>query len=122
MIEFVIPLKIDSKLSLNSIYAGRHWAERKKIAQYIHQIVVISLMEQKIVRDIYQNPVEITFQWNTKLDLDNYGFVAKLIIDGLKGYLIRDDSKKYIICITHKYWDGDGIKVNILEKRCEVND
>lgn len=73
------------------------------------------MMSQKIEKKLFQNPVAITFSWNSKLDLDNYGFAAKLIIDGLKGYLIKDDNKRYIKSITHQYSDEDTIKISIKE-------
>lgn len=121
MIEFTVPLKITNNLSLNSIYKCCHWANRKILAENIHELVRLNLLKQKIPRKILNSPVQISFSWNSKLDLDNHGYIAKLIIDGLKGYLIYDDSKKYIVRITHKYWLGDGVKVNI-EERSVIND
>lgn len=119
--EFTIPLKIENKLSLNSIYKCSHWANRKILAENIHEMVQLNLLSQKIPRKLFQNPVIIKFSWNSKLDLDNHGYIAKLIIDGFKGYLIYDDSKKYMIGISHEYWDGDGVKVFIDEKKDEIN-
>ena len=49
------------------------------------------------------------------LDLDNHGYLTKLIIDGLKGYLIHDDTKKYIQEIHHVYWIEKGVKIEISE-------
>lgn len=112
-IEFVLPVKINSKLSLNSIYAGMRWFERKKQSQHLHELVKLELLSQKVPKKPFENPVDIEFYWNSLLDLDNHGYMAKLIIDGLKGYLIYDDSKKYIQKITHAYWLGEGIKVII---------
>jgi CTP:phosphocholine cytidylyltransferase-like protein len=92
-IEFVLPVKINSKLSLNSIYSGMHWFERKKQSQNLHELVKLELLSQKVPKKLFENPVDIEFFWNSLLDLDNHGYMAKLIIDGLKGYSIRDDSK-----------------------------
>lgn len=115
--EFTLPIKIDSELSINSIYAGIHWSKRRKQADGIAEIVYYSLLEQHIPLKIYNNPVNITFYWHSKLDLDNHGYLAKLIIDGLKGYLIKDDTKKYIQAISHHYWDKNGVKVIITDIR-----
>lgn len=114
-IEFVIPIKIDSKLSLNSIYSANHWACRERQSKQIHKFVRLSLLAQKISKKLFENPVEINFCWNSKLDLDNHGYLTKLIIDALKGYLIKDDTKKYISQISHQYWDEKGVKINIKE-------
>lgn len=102
-IEFGLSLKINSKLSLNRIYGGIHWGIRKKQSQKIHEAVRLSLQAQNIPKELFKSPVDIVFRWNSKLDLDNHGYVAKLIIDGMKGYLLKDDSKKYINSITHEY-------------------
>ncbi len=114
-IEFVLPLKVDSKLSLNSIYSGKKWYTRQNQASKIHQLVRNELINQRVPKKLFENPARIEFYWNSLLDLDNHGYVAKLIIDGLKGYLIRDDSKKYIIEIHHAYWLGKGVKIRIFE-------
>lgn len=35
-----------------------------------------------------------TLSYNSRLDIDNHGYLSKLIIDGLKGYLLEDDRPK----------------------------
>ena len=115
-IEFVLPLEVDSKLSLNRIYSGKKWYTRQNQANKIHMLVRIELINQRVPKKIFEKPVEIEFYWNSLLDLDNHGYIAKLIIDGLKGYLIHDDSKKYIEKITHSYWLEKGIKIIIYDK------
>lgn len=112
-IEFIIPIQVNSKLSLNSIYSGYHWSNRVKKALRIHKTVKCALINQKIQRKLIESPVCINFYWKSRLDLDNHGYLAKLIIDGLKGYLLFDDDKKHIIKISHSYWDSDGVKVQI---------
>lgn len=114
-IEFVLPIKVDSKLSLNSVYSSKHWSARKRQAEQIHNIVKMELLIRRIPKNLFKKPLRVEFYWNSLLDLDNHGYVAKLIIDGLKGYLIRDDSKKYIEKITHSYWLGKGVKIIIFE-------
>ena len=114
-IELVLPLKINSKVSLNSIYSSTHWTVRKRQANYIHDIVKMELLTRKIPREIFENPVRINFWWNSMLDLDNHGYLTKLIIDGLKGYLIHDDTKKHVQEIHHGYWLGKGVKIEISE-------
>ena len=114
-IEFTIPIKINSKLSLNSIYAGLHWGTRRKQSQKIHEIVRLSMKSQNIPPKMFEKPVNIAFKWHSNLDLDNHGYIAKLIIDSLKGYLLLDDTSKYVTLITHEYQKDKGVKVKIQE-------
>lgn len=114
-IEFTIPIKINGELSLNSIYKGLHWAIRRKQSQRIHEIVKLSMESQSIPKRPFEKPVNINFKWHSKLDLDNHGYIAKLIIDSLKGYLIKDDTEKYINKITHEYQKDKGVRVKIEE-------
>jgi hypothetical protein len=114
-IEFTLPIKVTSKMSFNKVYAGEHWSKRSKEAETYHNFVKYELMKQKIPRETWELPVEIIFLYNSGLDIDNHAYIDKLIIDGLKGYLIKDDSKKYVRRKTDDYWDGAGIKVIVRE-------
>lgn len=115
-IEFVLPLKVDSKLSLNRIYRGMNKYERSIQVRKIHELVRNELINQRVPKKLFENPARIEFYWNSLLDLDNHGYIAKLIIDGLKGYLIYDDCKKYVREIHHAYWLGKGVKIIIYDK------
>lgn len=115
-IEFTLPIQINSKLSLNSIYGGLHWGIRRKQSQKVHEIVRLSLQSQNIPKKPFNKSINIGFKWNSKLDLDNHGYIAKLIIDALKGYLIHDDTIKYIKSIKHEYHDEESVKVKIVEE------
>ena len=115
-VEIILPLKVDSKLSLNSIYSGKKWYTRQNQANKIHELVRNELINQRVPRKLFENPARIEFYWNSLLDLDNHGYIAKLIIDGIKGYLIYDDSKKYVREIYHAYWLGKGVKITVSDK------
>ena len=101
--------------SLNKIYAGRHWHQRKKDAEYWHTLVYAEMMSQKVPNRKFDHPVKISFAFNTKMDIDNHGYLAKLITDGMKGYLIVDDTRKYVIENNISFHDGDGIVITIEE-------
>ena len=92
-----------------------HWGRRLKNVRKIHGEILNQLIANNVPKGEFENPVEINFCWNTLLDLDNHGYITKVIIDSLKGYLIHDDSKKYIKRILHEYWLGEGIKIKIVE-------
>jgi len=93
MISITIP--IPEKVSTNKIYAGTHWAQRKKIADLYH----MSLIEHK-GHKVTEYPVEITyiFRFKTKpLDSTNCMFMAKCLEDGLiKNGIIEDDSYQHV--------------------------
>ena len=115
MIKFSIPVKVNGNLGLNKIYAGVHWSKRAKDAEYIHMLMAQSLRSLKIYKKLFEKPVAITISYNSRLDIDNHGYLAKLIIDGLKGYLIVDDNKKYVTALTQQFYNGDGIMIEIEE-------
>lgn len=102
MIKFEIPFKVTGEYGMNKIYAGIHWAKRKKQADEIHMLVWSELRRQKIPKKIFEKPVVITIIYNSNLDIDNHGYLTKMLIDGLKGYLIADDDKSHVIEIRQK--------------------
>ncbi len=88
-IEFMGP-------SLNSIYAGVHWSERKKQADAGH--LAVSLVKIKP----FDKPVTLTFQpvagkRDRIRDCSNYSYAAKIIEDGLvKTGVLEDDSPEFV--------------------------
>ena len=106
---------MNGNYGLNKIYAGQHWSKRRKTAEEIHQLVACELLRQNVKRKIFQRPVQITLRYNSRLDIDNHGALTKMIIDGFKGYLIKDDTRKYVQRIVQEFYDGEGIEVEIAE-------
>ena len=120
MIRFEIPYppkkaEWGKKYSMNALYAGKHWARRKQDAAYWHTLVQYELARQKVAKRILQKPVVITFFWNDRMDIDNHGYMAKMIVDGLKGYLLTDDSRKYLRGVVHRFHDRDCVLVQVEE-------
>lgn len=123
MIEFTIQYPHTKKqrtgffkrYGLNSIYAGKHWTQRKADADAWHWSVVHELQRQGIPRRMLCAPVEIVFWWDDRLDIDNHALMGKLTVDALKGYLLQNDSRKYYKRVAHNFWDGGCIKVQIME-------
>jgi hypothetical protein len=114
MISFIIR---PEEVSSNKFYSGCHWSKRKKIADKYHYLVK-SQLSQKL--DMINKPVEIIIKYNNKFDIDNQGIMSKMIIDALKGVVIKDDSRKYFKRLTQEFWEGDGIKVEIMELDDEI--
>ena len=115
MTKFTIPLKVNSQYGLNKIYAGTHWSKRNKQAEEIHELVYYSMMQQNVPPILFKKPVLIQINYNSKLDCDNHRYLTKLIIDGMKDYILKDDSKKYVKEIRQKFWGEEGILVEIWE-------
>lgn len=128
MIQFFIPYPkprtikgkkrtFAGEYGLNAIYAGKHWTRRKADSDFWHGYVLQCLLEQGIKKKVYDCPVEIKFSWDDKLDCSNHAYAAKMIEDALKGYLIADDSRKYVSRIIHEFNRKKIITVTIREDK-----
>ncbi len=100
---FVIDMAVNGKWSLNKIYSGLHKSVRAKQAQTVHWLVRSAIASQcKPVR-IFTNPVMVHIRYNSRLDIDNHGYLSKLIVDGMKGILIQDDTRRYVTGLTQTF-------------------
>ena len=105
------------RYGLNAYWAGKHWAQRKEDADFWHYLVRSALNRQGIYKLPYKRPVEITFTWNDRLDIDNHAAMGKMIVDALKGWVIADDSRKYYARCVHQFGRQKDIIVTIEEVR-----
>lgn len=96
----------------NAYYTGKHWAQRKKDAELWHTLLKL---EAPWDRAPLRSPVRITFWWDDRLDLSNHSIMGKMIEDGIKGRIIQDDSRKHVVEIVHRWWDGGRIRVEVEE-------
>ena len=101
-----------SEFGDNAYYRGKHWSVRKQDADYWHQMMLI---EAPWSKPPLENPVRISFYWNDNMDLDNHSIWAKMLTDGMKGRIIKDDNRKCVKEITHKFHDEDVIKIEVEE-------
>lgn len=113
------PKKI-SDYGMNSIYKGKHWSKRKADSDYWHWLTRLSLKKQKIPQAIFKKPVKIKFYWNDRFDIDNHTYMGKMIVDALKGYLIKDDTRKYFNAVEHCFYKKNCITVEITETVMKV--
>lgn len=90
---------------MNGIYSGTHWSKRKRKADQIHRAVYAALQHANIPKKPLSFPVKVHICYNSRLDIDNHGYLAKLIVDGLKGYIIQDDSRRYVKELTQGFHD-----------------
>lgn len=100
---------------LNAYWAGKHWAKRKADADYWHRLVHTELRRQGIKPRLFKNPVSITFRWNDRLDLTNHAAMAKMVEDAIKGWIIQDDSRRWVHEIHHLWHEENYIEVEIKE-------
>lgn len=86
--------------SLNSLYAGVHWAVRKKQADKGH------LACSSLSIAPFTKPVKLTFtpvvgKRARARDCSNYAYAVKVVEDGLvHAKIIRDDTNEYVKSIT----------------------
>ena len=101
------------RFGLNAYYAGKSWPERKRDAEELHMIARAAMHRAGIRQEIIQGPVALTFYFDDGLDCSNHAILVKAIEDAMKGYIIKDDSRKYVHSITIKFHDRDYIEVQV---------
>ena len=115
MVEFVLPIRCEKNYGMNSLYAGKHWSKRKREAEYIKTVVWYAMKMSGVKRRLFERPVCIRLSYNDRMDCDNHGYMTKMVIDGMRGYLLEDDTRKYVTCVTQDFWDGEGVRVQLEE-------
>ena len=83
----------NKRFSDNAYYAGKHWAVRKKDADYWHNMVRACMDRQGVRKRPFEKPVEILLFWNDRLDVDNHSIMGKMIVDAMKGRLLQNAAK-----------------------------
>lgn len=101
--------------STNKIYAGMHWAQRKRIVDEWHELIWLECKAQKI-QPIKKYPVFFEYEFEVKniKDADNTHFTLKMITDGLRyAEIIDDDTLDYFNEYHFKAKKGKEDKVTI---------
>ena len=101
--------------SLNAYYSGKSWPLRRKDADYWHSLTHAEMARQKIRRKLFENPVKITMYFNDGLDCSNHAAIFKMIEDALKGRIIKDDSRKWVVGNEMYFHDQNYIRVVVKE-------
>lgn len=101
--------------SMNAYYAGKHWSQRKRDAEFWHMMVCSCMNSQDVRRKPFKRPVIITFRWNDRLDIDNHAIMGKMVVDAMKGRVIEDDSRRWVKGVCHYFHDEDYIGVEVRE-------
>jgi hypothetical protein len=90
----IIVLPGERPCSWNKFNTGVHWTKRKKEVDRVHMVVRAALTGDETP---YTHPVDIQFvAYFDKRPLDASNIYVKPYEDALKGWLIVDDSPKYV--------------------------
>lgn len=85
-------------ISWNKFYSGGHWSERAAEAERVH-LLMRSAINPNIAAHVVPVHIHVIAYFDKRpLDADN--IAAKLYIDGLKSWLIRDDTPECVRSVT----------------------
>tara|TARA_R110000744_G_scaffold137521_2_gene248039 strand:- start:714 stop:1091 length:378 start_codon:yes stop_codon:yes gene_type:complete len=88
-----IELTLPKPPSLNMIYAGKHWAIRKKYKDDYKKICIEAL---KNYDPFTCETFRMDIRYNSRMDIDNGILVSKFLADTLVSEgIVKDDSPKY---------------------------
>ena len=92
--ELNLNLKLPKTISLNALYAGKHWTFRKKIKDEYKKIVEAELARYD---HHFAESMSIHIRYNTRADVDNLVLVSKFTADTLvaNGWIADDNPKHY---------------------------
>lgn len=105
----------NKRFGLNAYYAGKHWAQRKKDAEELHALAQWCMKKAHIRKKVFESPVKITFLFDDGLDCSNHAVIVKAVEDAMKGWIIKDDSRRYVKSITTTFHEENCIRVIVEE-------
>lgn len=105
----------NKRFSLNAYWAGKHYRARAQDAREIHALVILALRQGRVKKQPFQGPVRIIFDWDDNCDCSNHAALGKMIEDAMKGWVIQDDSRRYVKEIVHRFWEEDMIRITVEE-------
>lgn len=103
----------NKRFGLNAYYAGKHYAQRKKDAEELHWLAAACMKRSRVRKELVREPVEVRFFWDDNLDCDNHAVIGKAVVDAMKGYLLPDDNRRWVKKVSHEFWEGQKIRVEI---------
>ena len=113
----IIELHLPKPPSLNKIYAGKHWAVRKKYKDDYKKHCLEAL--QKYDKFTCEG-IEFHISYNSRLDIDNGILVSKFLADTLVSEgIIPDDNPKYYKKVTLVFDDNLEKNTYICKVHCK---
>lgn len=104
----------NKRFGLNAYYAGKHYQQRKRDAQELHALTISAMKRARVRRQMVHGPVEVRFYWDDGLDCDNHAVVGKAVVDAMKSYILPDDNRRWFKKVSHEFWDGGKIRVEVV--------
>lgn len=96
-----VELELPKPPSLNKIYAGKHWAVRKK---YKDDYKKECQKQLEKLDSFVCDRIQFFITYNSRLDIDNGILVSKFLADTLVSEgIIPDDNPKYYDKVTLEY-------------------
>lgn len=92
-------------ISWNKFYNSRHWAIKQRIADDAHNHVMVALAGMEYEMIDYPVDILTIAHLVRKIDADNV--CDKILIDGLKGKVLKDDSRKYVHKVSTVCYKSD---------------
>lgn len=118
-----IPYPSDfGQYSTNRYYSGKPFPVRNKDKDYWHWLVYSALNKNNIPKEPYDVPVEIIFSFDDRLDCSNHSIVEKMIEDAMKGWVIQDDTRRYVKRITTEFNTDKKLTVEVRPFNVEVEE
>lgn len=105
------------RFGLNAYWAGKHHQQRRRDADELHEMMIAALYIAHIRKKPVTYPVDVTFMWDDMLDVDNHAAMGKCFLDAMRGFVILDDSKRYVRSVKHQVWEGGRIRVIVEEAK-----
>jgi len=110
--------------SLNAVYSGKgNWQaqlhKRSEDKRLWRALTISAMNRARVGRRPFDAPVDIAFFWDDSLDADNHAYVGKLVVDAMKGRMIKNDSRKFVHSVTYGFHEQGNILVRVSE--AEVN-
>lgn len=108
-----LTIPLPTKISLNRIYAGVHWTQRKAWADSYHLAVLVAARQSQI--SAFSGPFPCRVEYRFKLrgkacDASNLAFMQKLCEDGLVACgILPDDSPQYVEAVTLVTGKGEDV-------------
>lgn len=105
------------RFGLNAYWSGKDHHDRRRDAEELHAMMTAALYLAKVRRKPVDYPVDVTFLWDDRLDVDNHAAMGKCFLDAMRGHVVRDDSKRYVKSVKHQVWEGGRIRVIVEEAK-----
>tara|TARA_R110002167_G_scaffold117955_3_gene294215 strand:+ start:5908 stop:6285 length:378 start_codon:yes stop_codon:yes gene_type:complete len=113
-----IELTLPKPPSLNMIYAGKHWAIRKKYKDDYKKICIEAL---KNYDPFTCETFRMDIRYNSRMDIDNGILVSKFLADTLVSEgIVKDDSPKYYDQVKITYDKSIEKNTYVVTLRCRA--